>query len=83
MLWFFYEEKGELFVPSSLRKLEQKILDELDKSKLKVSFSITNYDLDTNKIDYYLISTGDSEVPNKAKKIVEQHLDQWKATFTR
>jgi hypothetical protein len=69
-----------MLVPDSLRRIEQKILDELKKANLAVIFSITNYDADKNTVDYVLVSVGDfKEVPIEATKLVQKNLEKWKA----
>ncbi len=71
-----------MFVPNSLRETEQIILQELKKTNLMVVFSITDYDPHSNIIEFVLVGVGDSkEVPERAKIIVQKHLEGWKATY--
>jgi hypothetical protein len=75
------EKARQMFVPDSLRKVEQTILEALRKADLTVIFSVTNYNVDKNTIDYVLVGVGDfKEVPVEAKKIVQKNLEKWKAT---
>ena len=78
------EKARNLFIPNSLKKVEKAIQGELEKSNLKVTFSVIQYDVDKNTIKYVLTSKNSSEeVPAKAKEIVERNLERWKKVFTK
>lgn len=78
------EKAKNLFIPTSLKKTEKAIQSELEKENFKVTFSITQFDVDKNTIKYVLTSKdGVEAVPAKAKEIVEKNLEKWKKVFTK
>jgi hypothetical protein len=78
------EKAKKLFIPNSLKKTEKAIQSELEKENFKVTFSITQYDVDKNTIKYVLTSKdGVEAVPAKAKEIVKKNLEKWKKVFTK
>ncbi len=73
-----------VFVPYSLRTVEQAVLEELQKSNFAVIFSITGYNVEKNTVEYVLVGVGDSkEVPMEAKRIVQKSLEKWKAIYKK
>jgi hypothetical protein len=71
-----------MFVPYSLRRLEQRILEELRNKRLTVYFEIKNYDPQTEVIAYNLAHIDPKqEPPAKAKAIVKMHIEKWKKTY--
>ena len=73
-----------MFVPYTLRKTEQTVLEELEKLNLAVIFSITRYDVKKNTVEYVLVGVGDSkEVPIEARRIVQKNLKKWKDSYTQ
>jgi hypothetical protein len=72
-----------MFVPSSLKKTENKIIEELQKEGLETAVQIKNYDQKTGCIEV-TFSNKDSakELPPRIKAIVDKYLLEWRKTYT-
>lgn len=72
-----------MFVPSSLKKTENKIIEELQKEGLKAFFQIKNYDQKTGSIEIALASKDSTkELSPRIQVVVDKYLSEWRKTYT-
>lgn len=72
-----------MFVPHSLKKMEQTIIDELNSANIHVNFAITNFRQETRTVEYTLTNkSGHKDTLGAAEEIVKKRIEEWKTIFT-
>lgn len=72
-----------MFVPHSLKKVEQAIIDELNSANINVNFAITRYHQETATVEYTLTPLDNhKEMLGSAEEIIKKHIGKWKTIFT-